>query len=71
MAYVARQVGVAAADLAFYEWNGRTVEYHRAQIRKFCGFRECTVADAEKLGAWLAEDLCQRASENSGRVGSW
>ncbi len=60
VAYVARQVGVPATDLAFYEWNGRTVEYHRAQIRKFCGFRECTVADAEKLGAWLAEEVCQR-----------
>lgn len=55
VAYVARQVGVPASDLGFYEWDGRTVEYHRAQVRKFLGFRECTVADAEKL----AGEICQ------------
>lgn len=58
--YVARQVRVAAADLAFYGWDGRTAEYHRAQVRKFLGFRECTVADTEKLARWLAEEVCQR-----------
>ena len=35
------------------------MEYHRAQVRKFPGFRECTVADAEKLAAWLAGEVCQ------------
>ena len=59
VAYVARQVGVPASDLGFYEWDGRTVEYHRAQVRKFLGFRECTVADAAKLAAWLAGEVCQ------------
>lgn len=58
--YLAHQVGVAATELAFYEWDGRTVEYHRAQVRKFLGFRECTVEDAEKLAVWLAEEVCQR-----------
>lgn len=37
--FVARQVGVPAADMAFYEWSGRTIESHRAQIRKHLGFR--------------------------------
>ncbi|MBF6558426.1 MAG: DUF4158 domain-containing protein, partial [Acidimicrobiales bacterium] len=59
VAYVAKLVKVPAADLALYEWQGRTFEYHRAQIRGFLGFRECTVADAEKLTAWLAEHVCQ------------
>ncbi len=58
VAYVARQVKVPAADLGLYEWSGRTFEYHRAQIRTFLGFRECTVADAGKLTAWLAEHVC-------------
>lgn len=30
-----------------YEWSGRTVEYHRAQIREFLGFREATVQDGQ------------------------
>ncbi|MGI8313384.1 DUF4158 domain-containing protein [Saccharopolyspora hattusasensis] len=58
--YVARQVGVPATDLGFYDWDGRTFEYHRAQVRKFLGFRECTVADADKLAFWLAGEVCQR-----------
>ncbi|MGW1888443.1 DUF4158 domain-containing protein [Streptomyces sp. NPDC001970] len=47
--FVARQVQVSASELDCYEWTGRTVECHRAQIRGHLGFRECSVADAEKL----------------------
>ncbi|WPB87822.1 DUF4158 domain-containing protein [Streptomyces malaysiensis] len=55
--FVARQVQVPASELDAYEWSGRTVEYHRAQIRGHLGFRECSVADADKLTAWLAEHV--------------
>lgn len=57
--YVARQVGLPASDLVRYEWSGRTIEYHWAMIRKSLGFRECTVADGEKLADWLAEHVAQ------------
>jgi hypothetical protein len=44
--WVARQVKVPASDLGFYEWsNSSTLKYHRAQIRRHFGFRECSVAD--------------------------
>ncbi|WP_406530873.1 DUF4158 domain-containing protein [Streptomyces sp. I8-5] len=49
MEFVVRQVQVPASELESYDWTGRTVEYHRAQIRDHLGFRECSVADAEKL----------------------
>lgn len=52
--FVARQVDVEPPELGLYEWTGRTIEYHRAQIRGHLGFRECTVADAEHLTHWLA-----------------
>ncbi|HEY3005202.1 MAG TPA: DUF4158 domain-containing protein, partial [Kribbellaceae bacterium] len=57
--FVARQVKVDPADLGFYEWSGRTVEYHRAQIGRHLGFRECSVEDADKLTAWLAVTVCE------------
>lgn len=41
-------------ELESYDWTGRTVEYHRAQIQEHLGFRECSVADAAKLTAYLA-----------------
>jgi hypothetical protein len=52
--FVAKQVKVPASELGFYEWSGRTVEYHRSQIREHLGFRVCSVADADKLKDWLA-----------------
>ncbi len=56
--YVAGQVKVAAGAFAKYAFSGRTIEYHRAQIRRAFGFREWTVADEECLAAWLAEEIC-------------
>jgi len=29
-------------------------------VRRFFGFRECSVADAEKLTGWLAESVCRK-----------
>ncbi len=49
--FVARQVGVASAELGSYQWAGRSIERHRAEIREHLGFRECSVGDAEQLGA--------------------
>jgi hypothetical protein len=57
--FVARQLQVAAKDLRSYEWIGRSIERHRAQIRQHLGFRECAVADAEQVTAWLAEHVAQ------------
>jgi hypothetical protein len=58
--FVARQLGVEAGPLGFYEWAGRTIKRHRAEIRAHLGFRECTVVDAEKLMDWLAGDYSQK-----------
>ncbi|MHA6804065.1 hypothetical protein [Salinifilum ghardaiensis] len=46
---MAKQLQVPAADLGFYEWSWRSIERHRAEIREALGFRECSVADADKL----------------------
>ncbi|MFD7710147.1 DUF4158 domain-containing protein [Streptomyces sp. NPDC059786] len=58
--FVAGQVQVPAAELDTYEWSGRTVDYHRAHIYGHLGFRECSVADAEKLIGWLAEHVASK-----------
>lgn len=39
-------------------WSGRTIEYHRAQIRGAFGYREATRADEQRLAEWLAEEVC-------------
>jgi TnpA family transposase len=55
--YVARQVGVAPEKYSKYDWQGRTIKYHRAQIREFFGFREATVVDAKAMTNWLAQQV--------------
>jgi hypothetical protein len=59
VAFVARQVDVAAGELPAYEWSGRTERYHRAQIREHLGFRECTVEDATALQGWVGEHVAR------------
>ena len=58
--HVARQVDVEASAWPHYRWQGRTIEYHRAQIRRLLGFREATVEDGPALTAWLVENVLPR-----------
>jgi len=56
--YVAQQVGVDSAVFASYAFSGRTIEHHRAEVRRVLGFRECTVSDEDKLAEWMADEVC-------------
>lgn len=52
--YVAGLVKVASQAWADYTWDGRTIKLHRAEIRKYHGFRESTSADEEgSRHGWL------------------
>ena len=53
VAHVAAQVGVPAAAYLHYDWRGRSIEQHRADIRALLGFRTATVQDGHDLVAWL------------------
>ncbi len=57
LAFVAQQVRVASEEFASYDWSGRTIKSHRAQIREAYQFREPT-GDEDKLAGWLAGELC-------------
>jgi hypothetical protein len=56
--YVASLVKVDAALFAKYSWRGRTIEYHRAQIRKAYGTRPPTEDDEKRWAQWLADEVC-------------
>src|SRR6266566_3041648 len=55
--FLATQVGVDATAYIQYAWQGRTIEYHRAQIREALGFRESSVADGEQMQQWLITEV--------------
>jgi hypothetical protein len=57
VAHLSRQVRVAASELAAVDLASRTAKRHRTEIRAYTGFRECSVADADALTAWLTEHV--------------
>lgn len=57
--FVARQVGVPAAELGFYEWSGRTIERHRGEIRELLDYQECSLGDQAAVTDWLVESVTQ------------
>jgi hypothetical protein len=58
--HVARQVGVAGDVLGSYDMTSRTAQRHRSEIRRYTGFRECSVADAERREDRVREGLLAR-----------
>ncbi len=50
---LARQLDLPAEALESYEWRGRSIERHRAQIRHWLGFREFSDADEADLSEWI------------------
>lgn len=57
--HAARQVGVAAGEFGSYDMAGRTAQRHRTEIRRYTGFRECSVTDAEILASWMASHVAE------------
>ncbi len=55
--YLSTQVGVDASASMQYAWQGRTIEYNRAQIREALGFRETSVADGKQMQQWLITEV--------------
>jgi len=51
--YIARQAGIALERFEEYDWNGRTIKAHRADIRALLGFREATEQDGLTFADWL------------------
>ena len=56
--HVASLVKVDPALMAKYSWRGRTIERHRAKIRKAFGTRPASEADEERWAQWLADKVC-------------
>jgi TnpA family transposase len=63
VAYVAKQVGVNHHDWLQYDWRGRSIKYHRAQIRDFFHFREATLDDEAALCTWLGDTVLAREQD--------
>ncbi len=61
--YVTGQVGVDAEEWGRYDWEGRTIKYHRTQIRTHLGFRKASTQDAGRLVEWLCSTVLPQRQE--------
>ncbi|WP_339167699.1 Tn3 family transposase [Brevibacillus sp. FSL L8-0520] len=57
IAYIAKQIFSDPELYARYDWTGRSITYHRTQIREFFGFREDTLEDAHEMTEWLCQHV--------------
>ncbi len=51
--YIASQLQVDPSLYSQYNWQGRTIKHHRAEIRELFGFRTATLSDSEEISEWL------------------
>jgi len=55
--YIAKQVQTAAKLFESYDFTNRSFFYHKAQIRKFFGFREVNSDDNIIVKEWLSNNI--------------
>lgn len=55
--YIAKQVHIDAKLFEGYDFGSRSFFYHKAQIRKFFGFREVTSEDNIMVKEWLTNNI--------------
>ncbi len=66
--YLAEQVEAAVADLADYDWLGRSGRRHRAEILAHLGFRRARQRDMRDAAAWTGSELCPLGLPASGMM---
>lgn len=57
VSYLAQQLHVSPKCYRDYDWQGRTIERHRAEIRTLFKFQETTLADMDRLKQWLCDKV--------------
>jgi hypothetical protein len=58
VSYLGSLVKVDPALFAKYSWRGRTIKYHRSQIRRAYGTWPPTQDDEDRWAQWLAGEMC-------------
>jgi DNA-binding cell septation regulator SpoVG len=55
--YIAKQLDVNPDTFSEYDWAGRTITYHRSEIRAYFGFREASLQDTDFIKNWLCKNV--------------
>ncbi len=55
--YISKHLNLDGKLFDDYDWNGRSIKNHRAQIREYFGFKESTVENMEDVSSWLQQHV--------------
>lgn len=61
--YIAKQLEMNPDIFSEYDWTGRTITYHRSEIRTYFGFREATLQDVDLMTDWLCKHVLHHSHE--------
>ena len=57
ISYIASQLKLDPKLYSQYNWQGRSLKNHRAEIRQLFGFRTATLSDSEEISNWLIANI--------------
>jgi hypothetical protein len=63
--YLANQLGISESAIKDFDWEGRSIERFRSEIRDLTGFKQATIEDSKELIVWLIKDIFPKASKPS------
>lgn len=61
--YIAKQLEMNPDIFSEYDWTGRTITYHRSEIRNYFEFREATLQDVDLMIDWLCQNVLYHSHE--------
>lgn len=65
---IANQLNIAPSIIDNFDWEGRSTERFRKEIREFLGYREATLNDIQDLKLWLTKNVLPNAINRSQQI---
>jgi TnpA family transposase len=65
---IANQLNILPSSINKFDWEGRSTERFRHEIRGFLGYREATHKDIRDLKLWLSKNVFPNAIKKSHRI---
>jgi len=62
---LANQLSISEAVVKDFDWEGRSTERFRKEIRDLTGFKQATIEDSKELIVWLIKDIFPKAPKPS------
>lgn len=65
---IANQLNISTSVISQFDWEGRSTERFRHEIRELLGFRKATLSDVPDFKSWLDKNVFHNAIRRSQRV---